>query len=65
MQEIDVTKKAISIRLDERLVKLLDDIKAKDGLYFDRNRTWLIEHALWEIYGEHNHQNSKKKEAAS
>ena len=48
-----VAKKMISIRLDERLIRMLDKIKKKPGtMYYDRDRTWLIEHALKEQYSE-------------
>ena len=46
-------KKMISIRVDVGLLKLLDDVAAeKDSYYFDRNRTWLIETAIREMYAK-------------
>ncbi len=42
-----VTKRKISLRLDEELIDMLDKVSQKKGsVYFDRDRTWLIEHAI-------------------
>lgn len=42
-----VTKRKISLRLDEELLDMLELVSKRPGsVYFDRNRTWLIEHAI-------------------
>lgn len=46
-----LAKKMVSIRLDEDLIKLLKEVSEKrDSIYFDRGRTWLIEHAVRKVY---------------
>lgn len=46
-----LVKKMISIRLDEELLELLENVQAiPDSMYFERDRTWLIERAIQETY---------------
>lgn len=50
---MEVPKKAISIRLDETLLEILDEVSQQQGtFYFERNRTWLIEHAIRKVYAD-------------
>ena len=54
MQTVEMAnKKPLTIRLDLQLFDLLDAVSQKpNSFYFDRGRTWLIEHAIRETYGD-------------
>lgn len=44
-------KRPITIRLDEDLLELLKQVSECEGtMYYDRDRTWLIEKAITEQY---------------
>ena len=50
---MEVAKKQISIRLDEDLIEMLKRVSQAPGtLYYDRDRTWLIEYAVRKTYAE-------------
>ncbi len=51
--ETVANKTPISIRLDNSLLEMLEQISNEPGsFYFDRDRTWLIEHAIRKTYGK-------------
>jgi predicted transcriptional regulator len=52
LQAQPVAKTPISLRLDDRLLEMLEKIQQTEGTkYWDRDRTWLIEHAIEQLYG--------------
>ncbi|MEM7334285.1 MAG: hypothetical protein AAF490_19520 [Chloroflexota bacterium] len=47
-----LAKKMITLRLDEDLIEKLKKVaKKEDSLFYDRDRTWLIEYAIKKTYG--------------
>ena len=41
----------VSIRMSEELITLLENVRKVEGsFYFDRDKTWLIEHAIKQQY---------------
>ncbi len=48
----DTRKKLTSIRLSNKLVGLLADVRAReDSFFYDRSTSWLIEYAIETTYG--------------
>lgn len=49
--DLVTAKKMVSLRLDEEILALLQKVQeAKDTIYWQRDRTWLIENALKQVY---------------
>lgn len=47
------TKTKISIRLNDDLMELLEKVSAaENSMFWQRDRTWLIEYAIENTYGE-------------
>lgn len=44
-------KKPVTMRFNKELLELLDKVAACEGtMYYDRDRTWLVEQAVMEKY---------------